>query len=97
MKFHEYTPDNTENTGQPTNERNPWESLTEVPFAGDLGGDEYLKHIRETMVSDETATAEEQQVMKKAQEEADRRNETSKAPEGKDFENYVESILNGEK
>lgn len=97
MKSHEYTPDNTENAEQTEDERSLWESVAEVPFAGELGGDEALKLIRETMVPDETATEEEQQAMKEEQEEVDRRNETTKAPEGKEFEDYVESILNGKK
>lgn len=96
MKSHEYAPDNMEKAEQTANERNPWESVIEVPFAGNLDEDENLSRVKESMVPDETATEEEQRTMAEEQKAADK-NAGTESPKGKEFEDYVDSILNQKK
>lgn len=93
MKLNESAPGNTENAERSVNENTPWDSLAEVPFGGGDGKDENAERIREQMAPDETATSKEQKSMQKEQEEADR-NMVTESPTGKDFENYVDGILN---
>ncbi len=93
MKSHEYTTNNIENAEQAENEKKPWESVAEVPFAGGVNEDGNLDRVRASMVLDETATEEEQRAMEETQETADK-NGSAESPKGKDFENYVDNILN---
>ena len=96
MRSHEYTTNNIENAEQAENEKNPWESVAEVPFAGGLDEDENLNRVKESMIPDETATEEEQRAMAEEQKAADK-NAGTESPKGKEFEDYVDSILNQRK
>lgn len=93
MRSYESTPENTEKTEQSVNKNTPWDSLAEVPFGGGDDKDEHAERVREQMVPNETATSKEQKSMQKEQEEADW-SMVTESPTGKDFENYVDGILN---